>query len=143
MKRHCGHFEEKPGSEQYHAEHEQINGSAARSRNYARNLPRNAFKVGLPRESVYERDAVKKNARGESAEKEIFHRGFVRFLISLEVTDQNIDRDRHQLKRDVERQQVVTRSQKHHSDGREEYQAVVLAVLLLFDIEKFDGYRNR
>src|SRR6185295_472268 len=52
---------------------------------------------------------------------------------------QHVERERHQLQADVERDQIEAAGQKHHTDGGEQHQRVVFAVLFAFNVEIASG----
>src|SRR5688572_30883756 len=54
-----------------------------------------------------------------------------------------MEREGHQFETDVERDEIVTASQKHHADRGEENERVVLAVLFAFDVEITRRNTNR
>src|SRR6185369_13861945 len=87
-------------------------------------------------DAVKQRHAVEQHARRKRTEQEILHGGFVRFLLALRKSDEDVERQRHQLETDVKRDEIVATGNKHHADGGEENECVVFAVLLSFNIEK-------
>src|SRR6185437_915020 len=77
------------------------------------------------------------------AQQEVFHPRFVRSPFTLRERDQHVERQRHQLQRDIQRNQIVTAPEEHHAHGGKQNQRVVFAVLFAFDIEVANGNRNR
>src|SRR5207253_3999820 len=72
-------------------------------------------------------------------QQKIFHRRFVRALLAFRKSDEHVEGKRHQLKTDIERDEIVAAGEEHHAHGRKQNERVVFAVLLAFYIQIAHG----
>jgi hypothetical protein len=103
-----------------------------------RKLPASA----LSGDAEKERHAVEQHAGGERAEQEIFHARLVGTPFAFREADEHVERQSHQFKTDVERDQIVTAGEKHHADGGEQNERVILAALLALHVQIAQGDGN-
>ena len=109
----------------------------ASTRRGSRFLPcqrgRDRAQVRRARQAVHERHAVEQDAERERAEQEILHRRFVRAPARLQESRQDVERDRHRLEADEERDQIGPAGHEHHAERGAQNQEVVLARPRAFD----------
>jgi hypothetical protein len=76
--------------------------------------------------AVHERHPVRDHCCGHGANEEELERGFRRGAIALEETRQHVERERHQLERDEEQNQLARRHQDQHAQQRKQQREMVL-----------------
>ena len=90
---------------------------------------RDPVEVCRPRGAVDQRDPVEQERGGEGAEDEILHRRLGRGKLALEESGEHVQRERHQLERQEQDNEIAGGGEQHHAAGREEDEGVVLARL--------------
>ena len=137
MEGHGGDLEKQSGQQRNHRHPDQ--GVAARPLSQGGLNVSQARRAGEP---VEQRHAVEQQAGGERAEQEELHRRFVRAPVPAQEARQHVLAQRHQFERDEEHNQVRARGEKHHADGREQQQRVILAEMHLLDFQVLDGNQH-
>ena len=88
--------------------------------------PREVRRAGR---AVDERDAVEEHRRRERAEQEVLEAGLLRREAPAVERGQHVQRDREDLERQEDRDEVVRRRHQHHAGGRAQHQREVLGTL--------------
>ena len=88
-------------------------------------------------------DAVEEKRRGERAEQEIFHRGFVRWQRAAAEAGKDVARDRAHLEADEGGDEFVGAREDAHAGRGEQNERVVFAALDAFLLEIVDRAENR
>jgi hypothetical protein len=87
---------------------------------------RNRRDLGRAGDAVHERHAVDDHRRRHRADEEELQRRFRGDGIPLEESRQQIQRDRHQLERDEQQDQLTRRRERAHADQRQQQREVIL-----------------
>ena len=107
----------------------------------ARNC-RDAGEVGRAGRAVDERDAVEEHRRRERAEQEVLEAGLLRREAPAVERGEHVQRDRQDLERQEDRDEVVGRRHQHHAGGRAEHQREVLGPLEVLALQVADDSSN-
>ena len=76
--------------------------------------------------AVHERHAVGDDRRRDRADEKELERRFRRDGVALQESGQHVQRNRHQLERDEQQDELARRRQHHHAEQRDEQREVVL-----------------
>ena len=104
-----------------------------------------AGEVGRAGPAVDERDAVEEHRRRERAEQEVLEPGLLRRGAAAVERGEHVQRDREDLERQEDRDEVVGRRHQHHAGGRAQHQREVLGPfeVLAFQVARREQQREQ
>ena len=85
---------------------------------------------------------VGKNAAAEGTEQDVFHRGFVGALVTPQEAGHDVKTKGHGFQTEEQNNEVVAGGHEHHADARKEKQGIILAFLLVLQIQVTDGQKD-
>ena len=122
MERHGAQFERKTRHQEHQAERKRQVADLARTDRVG-----DIAQVEAAGGAVDHGHAIEHEARGKRAKHEIFHRGFGRALMIAAQCNHRVERQRHQLKAQVDRKEVARRNHHHLAKQRKEHEDVEFA----------------
>ncbi len=109
----------------------------------AREELRDAGEVRGAGGAVDERDAVEEDGRREGAEQEVLEPGLLRGEALAVERGEHVQRDREDLERQEDGDEVVGRRHQHHAGGRAQHQREVLGALEVLAPQVAAGQQQR